>query len=193
MVQLLDFEDILQKEDTIEHIVSQLQTTPSPDDFERLYNIFKDKIYSKCIYFVRDRDEAAELSNLVWIKINANIGQYRGDSLFATWIFRLCTNECLNYLKQRRRNALRFSSTDEEDYEEAYDPTDSSEQDKIIAEMDVTKALLGLSKESRALIILKYFDNYTYDEIADMTKLSPSAVKMKISRAKSKLIDSHQN
>jgi len=185
---LLDFTEIHEQEETIEQLVVRLQTDPKRTDFAKLYNIFKDKVYSKCFYFVKNRDEAADLSELVWIKVNNKLDKFEGRSSFATWLFRLATNECLNYMTENKRHALRFESIDVETYEEKYDPNDTTQQDRLFAELDVTKALLGLSKEARALIILKNFDNYTYEEIASKTKLSPSAVKMKISRAKKKLL-----
>ena len=186
---LLDFTEIQEQEETIEQLVARLQSDPTRADFAKLYNIFKDKVYSKCVYFVKERDEAADLSELVWIKVNNKLDTFECRSSFATWLFRLATNECLNYMTESKRPALRFESIDVESFEEKYDPNDTTGQDRLFAELDVTKALLGLSKESRALIILKNFDNYTYEEIASKTKLSPSAVKMKISRAKKKLLD----
>ena len=174
--------------DRAENLVQALKEQKDAIVFEKLYRLYEKKVLAKCWYYVKDKGEAAEIADSVWMQVWSKIDQFKSESGFGTWLYRICSNECLNYLKVRSTNALRFSSLDEEDFSEQVSENERESIEREFDKLDVSAALLKLPKEARALVMLKHYDNYTYDEIAAKTGLSASAVKMTISRAKKKML-----
>jgi RNA polymerase sigma-70 factor (ECF subfamily) len=146
--------------------------------FEELYNRYKQKTYWRCYSLLQHRNEAEDLHQEVWSKIYFKLDTFRGDSEFSTWLFRITTNHCLNHLRSRKSIvSLRAELTIE--------PVQLDT--KVENEINVTNILSVLSKSERTLLFLKYVEEYSYEEISELTGVSISALKMRILRIKSKL------
>jgi len=122
--------------------------------------------------------DAQDLTQEIWVKVYFALDNFRFESRFSTWLSRITINRCINYLK--RRGKLVFSENIEE--------VENGSLPKINHCLDVTKLLSRLSKETKALLTLKYIDGVSYEEIAEVVGIGVSAVKMRIARAKKKLI-----
>lgn len=152
------------------------------DLFRSLYEHYYKYIYFRVYGFIENTHESEDITQNIWIKIYFALPKFRLESSFKTWIYRIATNETINYLKTRK-NFIDFSEV--EDFVSVNNNTTSS----IDSEIDVTNLLNKLSKLERTLMILKYIDEYTYVEISKIVGMSESAIKMNISRAKVKLND----
>jgi len=154
--------------------------------FAKLYKYYYSYVFYRIYNFIGNITEAEDLVQNVWIKIYFAINKFKSDSSFKTWIYKITTNECINYLKSKR--VLIDLDRIVDTLQVSRDPTKDIEN-----EIDVTNLLSILSKLERTLLVFKYIDEYTYVEISQITGLSESAVKMRINRAKIKLKNEKNN
>lgn len=161
-----------------EMLIKQLLKTKDDRYFEHLYDRYISLTYKKCLSYLEDEVDAQDVIQKVWIAVYFALPDFRQESKFSTWIYRIVVNHCLNHLKSRRN----FVSLD------TYDsPSQKDELQTADTKMDVTNLLARLSKEERVLLNLKFVDDLTYEEIADALELGVSAVKMRINRLKQRL------
>ena len=77
--------------------------------FRELYDLYKDRVYSIALYFFHgDHVAASDVTQQVFLKLLANIGQYRGEAVFSTWLYRLVVNACLDEARVRKPRAAHF-------------------------------------------------------------------------------------
>lgn len=140
--------------------------------FEELVARHRDKIYARAYSMMRSEDEALDLSQEAWIKAWQRLGQFQGDSSFATWMTRIVINLCLDQLRRQKR--LRADSIEEMDEESGgverhmepvpYNPTERLERGELRARID--RAMAQLSHEHRTVLVLHEFEEMEYKEIA---------------------------
>ena len=157
--------------------------------FNLLVRQYQQKIYWHVRKMVIDHDDADDLVQETFIKVWNSLEQFRGDSQLYTWIYRIATNECLNFLsKKRRRFFLPIGDVEGELMEKLESNSDfvtsggelSGEQ----VQMKLQKALLKLPDKQRLVFNMKYFDDMKYDEIAEITALPLGTVKNRLFRAR---------
>jgi RNA polymerase sigma-70 factor (ECF subfamily) len=130
---------------------------------------------------VIDHDDADDLTQEVFIKINNAIDRFREDAQLFTWIYRIATNECLNFLnKKRRRFFLPI-----EDIGPKLEAKLELDGDEI--QRKLQKALLKLPDKQRLVFNMKYFDDLPYEQIAEITKTSVGALKASYHHAVKKI------
>lgn len=124
---------------------------------------------------VIDHDDSDDLVQEVFIKIWKNLDKFREDAKLYTWIYRIATNECLNFLnKKRRRFFLPINDVGNELSNKLDDGMHIS-GDEI--QMKLQKALLKLPDKQRLVFNMKYFDEMKFTEIAAITDTSVGALK----------------
>lgn len=151
--------------------------------FEQLYDRYADKIYRKCLSFVKDEAKAEDFTHDVFMKLVLNIGTYRETAKFSTWLYSITYNYCIDQIKI----AKRYHENSIEDYFDVIDD-DSSETD--VAEMEAHRlhqALQQIVPEDKSILMMKYQDEMSIKEISGNLDISESAVKMRLLRAKDKL------
>lgn len=145
--------------------------------FEALYDRYASKVYKRCYFMSLNTDQAHDLMQDVWIKVFLHLHSFKKESAFSTWLYRLTTNHCLNYLKSKA-HAETFVHNMETVEEAPGDQTLST---------DVKQILAKLSIEDRTLLAMKFMGEYTYEEISAACGIGVSAAKMKVSRLIAKL------
>jgi RNA polymerase sigma-70 factor (ECF subfamily) len=148
--------------------------------FRELYDLYKDRVYSIALYFFHgDRTAASDATQQVFLKLLANIGQYRGSAVFSTWLYRLVVNACLDEARVRKRAAA---------YEragmEAVAGTVSEESGYAQAQaaQSVRAAVAALPPKFRIAVLLRYFDDLSYGEMAKALRCSMGTVASRLSR-----------
>lgn len=134
---------------------------------------------------VIDHDDADDVTQEVFIKIHKAIDKFRADSQLYTWIYRIATNECLSFLNKKKR---RFFIPIEDVSAELSRKIDSAPHisgDEI--QRKLQKALLKLPDKQRLVFNMKYYDDLTYEEIAEITKTSVGALKASFHHATKKI------
>ena len=136
---------------------------------------------------VIDHDDADDLTQEVFIKIHKHIDSFRQDSQLYTWIYRIATNECLNFLqRKKRRFFLPIGDVESELVAKlASSPYISGDE----VQLKLQKALLKLPDKQRLVFNMKYFDDLSYEEISEITTTSVGALKASYHHAVKKIED----
>jgi RNA polymerase sigma-70 factor, ECF subfamily len=151
------------------------------DGFCVLYEAYKDKVYSIALYFVHgDAAMAADVTQQVFLKLMGSIGQFRGDSAFSTWLYRFVVNACVD---TRRSRGPRDQATDPAVLD-MLPATGSQEEGFANAQVagSVRAAVSSLAPKLRIAILLRYFEDLSYAEMADVLQCSIGTVASRLSR-----------
>ena len=187
--------------DTLEHINSQtdedlVKAIVQDNDtllFEVLYDRYATVVYNKCYGFAKDADEAKDLTQDVFLKLFIKLASFKGKSKFSTWLYAFTYNHCVNYVTRNTAKKIEKQSVDYKDIENI---SDNEIEDKSFLNMKVSKlkkAMEIISPDEKMILLLKYQDNLTIREIESVLGIGESAVKMRIKRAKDKLIAVYAN
>jgi RNA polymerase sigma factor (sigma-70 family) len=162
--------------------------------FNLMVRKYQQKIYWHIRKMVIDHDDANDLTQETFIKVWSSLEQFRGDSQLYTWIYRIATNECLNFLnKKRRRFFLPIGDVEGELMEKLEANADLSTSGGELSgeeiQLKLQKALLKLPDKQRLVFNMKYFDDMKYEEIAAITGTSVGALKASYHLATKKIED----
>jgi len=164
------------------------------DSFGHLVDRFQTRIYSFCYQFFRDRDVAAEMAQETFLRAYKYIKKYDPNKKFSTWIYSIAKNICIDEKRKMDRsrtvpiedvNPASIQSSQQSQH--LKDPSQISLhlEDRMLLEAAIAK----LPDKYRAAIILCYFQELPYQEIADILGLSLNLVKVRIFRAKKQLLE----
>ncbi len=166
--------------------------------FREIINKYKKVVYNHARSFLRNAQEAEDASQEIFLSIYNNISSFRGDSKLSTWIYRITVNTCKNKLKQMKRLKSQIADEPYNEGDEELDRTvanirekEEKEPDNIFASEtlrdSIMKRMDELTEEQKNVIVLRDVDGLSYDEIGEVMKLSVSAVKSKLFRARENL------
>ena len=151
------------------------------DAFRALYDLYKDRVYSISLYFLHgDRAAASDVTQQVFLKLLTSIGQFRGESEFSTWLYRLVVNACMDAGRNRKPE----TAISDRSRLEAFAAPGSHEEDYARGEMAeaVRAAVSVLPPKFRIAVLLRYFDDLSYEEMAKVLKCSMGTVASRLSR-----------
>jgi RNA polymerase sigma-70 factor (ECF subfamily) len=154
--------------------------------FQILFETYKDKVFSIAVYSSGgDRALADDVTQQIFLKLFTAIRQFRGDSEFTTWLYRLVVNACLDE-RRRRRKLLPWGET-----VAMTKPSEKKPQEKQYARREVSAAVqqaIGeLKPKFRLPILLKYIEGLSYEEIASVMGCSKGTVASRLNRGHSQL------
>lgn len=154
------------------------------DAFRALFETHKDKVYSIALRFSGDEATAMDIAQDTFVKLFSCIRDFRGDSSFDTWIYRMVVNSCLDY----RRRAWRLLPLADGFAGTLQMPGDSL-SDLLRSEKGgrVRSAVDRLSPDLRIVIVLRYTEGLSYEEIADVLGCSTGTIASRLNRAHKKL------
>lgn len=163
------------------------------DAFGQLVVDHQNKVYTLCVHMVTDREEAADLAQEAFLKAWRNLSSFHGESSFATWMHRLATNVCLDYLRKqaRRQNISTAVSLDDEDANWS-EPADHSQDPQAHLEQEerkraLARALAELPEHHRRMLLMREVSGMSYQEIADALDVDLGTIKSRIARARERL------
>jgi len=173
----------------VEELVLLCQKT-LPDDtraFEAMVARCKRRVFGTAFRLLRDRDDAEEQAQEVFLKVYRNIASLKEPATFESWLHRITVNTCLGALeKQKRRPAI--VETEEGERDILYDAPSASDTAKAFENLEalkcLDKALSKLDSIGRGAVILRDVEEFSYEEIAGLLNVGLSAVKMRIHRAR---------
>lgn len=181
-IVIMSVHSIGMKNYTDEQLVRLYVDTQRNPFFEELYDRYADKVYRKCLSFVKDQAKAEDFTHDIFLKLIVRVGSFKENSKFSTWLFSITYNYCMDQLRTTRKLA-------EDELTEGIDLIDDSD-DINEMEMDAKRlreVLGGLSHEERTIVLMKYQDDFSIKDIADTFGLTESAVKMRLKRTREKL------
>ena len=147
-----------------------------------LYEAYKDRVYSIAFYFFHgDTAAASDVTQQVFLKLIGTIGKYRGASAFSTWLYRIVVNACVD---RSRRAKAGIVVSEPAVLNAIPDPIASHEELLARGEMadSVRQAIASLPSKLRIAILLRYFDELSYTEMAAALNCSVGTVSSRLSR-----------
>lgn len=181
----------IENQDFIERLIERDEIA-----FKELVNGYKDRVYNTCLGFLRNKHDAEDVTQEVFIQVFDSIVEYREESSLATWIYKIAVNKSLELIRYRKRKkrseffkALNFMSTTEAG-EEA-DETGDMHPGVQLENKERAAVLFGeieqLSEKQRIAFTLHKVEGLSYKEVAEIMDLKLPAVESLIYRAKENL------
>lgn len=169
-----------------EQLVARCQTGDFAA-FEELVRRYRNEVYALAYHFLRNREEAWDISQEVFIKAHGAIGRFRGDSSIKTWLLRITANRCKDFFKKRR---LPVTALDELTVEQPATPAQSSPSRTLEARElgeAINMALDALPDKHRTAFVLRELEGLTYEEMSQVMACNMGTVMSRLHHARKKL------
>lgn len=179
------------KDLTDEQLIKEFQDNDTIEAYELLVKRFKDPLMNYVFRFVGNKDVASDIVQDTMIKFYLNKDSYKSFAKFSTWIYTIAGNLARNELKRRKRRVI-FSLNNHDDDQElqvedkSFVAPDRATDNSISREM-VEKALKKVKPVYREVVVLRDVQGLSYEEVAEITKLSIGTVKSRINRGRKQL------
>jgi len=157
-----------------------------PSGFADLYREHSKAVYYLALRYLGDPQRAEDVTHDVFLKVYRKLDEFRGESAFRTWLYRITINHCHNI--QASWHNRHISTTDDESVLDA--PTTAANDSPLrileVKELGerITKTMDGLTPEYRLLLLLVADEEMSYEEIAELTSQTADAVRGKLHRAR---------
>jgi len=167
--------------------------------FRELFETHKDRVWTVALRFTGDESAARDVTQQVFLKLFTSIAGFRHESNFRTWLYRMVANECMDEFRKRRRliplDFFRPASGAERDEDccevEMKDWRQEPLQEERLAQIEVSEAVLAaltqLKPKLRMAIVLKYFEDLSYEQMAEALGCSMGTVASRLNRGHKEL------
>lgn len=161
--------------------------------FEDLVLRYQTQIYNLCYRMTGNAEDAADLTQDAFVKVWKHLDSFQFDSSFSTWLYRLATNCCLDFLRsEKRRATISLVVDNEEDGEQMMDIPDDepSPEETLISQEEKERLLWAMNQlddEQRQILTLRVVNDLSYNDIAQILKIKEGTVKSRLSRARENL------
>ncbi len=167
-------------EELVQRIVQQKDTAL----FSLLYDRYAQKVFARCRGFTKDNQAAEDLAHDVLIKVYLKLKDFEGKARFSTWLYSITYHFCVDYSRKVGKPYENY-----EDHLEDIPDSDHSDAELMQIRVEKLKVLLEkISSEDKALLLMKYQEELSIGEIMQITLLKESTVKMRLKRAKEKIV-----
>ena len=179
----------LSDEDLVKHIVVNNNSLL----FGIIYDRYANKIYRKCMSFAKSDQEALDLTQDVFLNIFIKLGSFKRKSKFSSWVYSVTYNFCVNYVNRNKSKKIRDKSSSLEN--EEYKLTDEIEDSSLfeLRSEKLEKALQLIDPQDKSILLLKYQDDVSVKELCNLLEIGESAVKMRLKRAKSRIVETYNS
>ena len=166
--------------------------------FRDIVERYQTKVFSIIHGIVRQRNDVEDIAQQVFAKVYFSIKNFDFRSSLITWIYKITVNECFDYLRKRKVRKLVYESDLSEDEVRRVENTEPSGERQPLADADlarrdyVLKLLTRVSEEERMLLMLKEVQGYSVEELAAQTGMNENTIKVKLFRARQKLVKAAQ-
>ncbi len=159
--------------------------------FEELLLLHQKKVYNLCLRMSANPDDALDLSQEAFLRAWRSLGQYQFEANFSTWLFRLTSNICIDFLRRKKRRQETSLTESYDDSDEGAelsvpDAQPGPEQQAITNEtkIELARAMEQLSPEHREILQLRVIEDLQYEQIADILGVRVGTVKSRLARAR---------
>ncbi len=172
------------RKESDEAIIEQILEEGKSELFGLLYDRYSDKVFRKCISFVKDPAMAQDMVQDILLKVFTQLSKFKGNSRFSTWLYAITYNYCVEYY---RRNS-RFTQVDIDEGPDLAEDDNQIERDLLALRANkLRQAMEQVPPEDRAILLLKYQDDATIQDLTEQLDISDSAVKMRLARARKRI------
>ncbi|MFC4765901.1 RNA polymerase sigma factor SigW [Effusibacillus consociatus] len=161
--------------------------------FAELVELYKDKLYNLCYRLMGNSHDAEEVAQEAFLRAYANLKRFDSRHKFATWLFRIATNCCIDRLRKRKASYSLDAPLDDEDGGDMYGILPSKDpmlEERVLtreSRLELQAAIEQLPPSYRAVIVLKYIEELSMQEISDVLSVPVSTVKTRLHRGREAL------
>ena len=166
--------------------------------FREIVERYQSKVFSIIHGIVRQRNDVEDIAQQVFAKVYLSLKSFDFRSSLITWIYKITVNECFDYLRKRKVRKLVYESDLSEDEVRRVENSEPNVDrqvpvDTTLARRDyMVKLLSRVSEEERMLLVLKEVEGYSVEELAAQTGMNENTIKVKLFRARQKLVKAAQ-
>ena len=166
--------------------------------FQELVEKYQSKVFSIIHGIVRQRNDVEDIAQQVFAKVFFSIRNFDFRSSLITWIYKITVNECFDYLRKKKVRKLVYESDMSEDEVRRVENIEPStgrnaRADTTLARRDYVVKLMGrVSDEEKKLLLLKEVEGYSVEELSGMLDMNENTIKVKLFRARQKLVKAAQ-
>lgn len=166
-----------------EEIIRMYLNTQQNNYFEELYHRYVSKVYSRCLSLTKDTYKAEDYTQDIFLRVYSNLGKFKENSAFSTWLYSISYNYCMDQLRSANRTAtLPLDEQSEQPLTESGDPeTEEAQRQRLALVMN------GITPEEKRLLQLRYEDDLDIKDMARQLAIKESAVKMRLKRIRDKI------
>lgn len=163
------------------------------DAFEELVRAHEKTVYNLALRMTGNPQDAEDMAQEAFLKAYRSLPEFRGESKFSVWLYRIVSNVCLDHLrKQSRRPSSSLTMEDDDGEEQQFDVPDESASPEKLLEQKLTReavqrGLNQLPDEQRQILLLRELRGLSYEEIGEALGLEAGTVKSRIFRARKRL------
>jgi RNA polymerase sigma-70 factor (ECF subfamily) len=156
----------------------------SDEAFDRLYVRYQDYVYNVCLGILAHPDDARDCAQETFLRVYRKVGEFRAQAAFSTWLYRVTVNVCVGHLRKRPRTAA--ASLEDENVREIADdgPEPWTGLEREVDEGVVREIVAELPPDYRMVLVLRYFQNLSYEEMVQALGYTLAQVKVKLHRAR---------
>ncbi len=145
---------------------------------------YEKRLYNYSLRMTGSPDDAMDVLQDVLMSVYRNLASYRGDGVFAAWLFRIASFRCTDFFRRRNRQ---FTNTDDVDVLDDSGADFADTVDHIDSNKGLTKMMSLLPTEQKHVVELKFFQHFTFDEIAGQLGISSNTAKSRLYAALKKM------
>ncbi len=166
--------------------------------FREIVERYQSKVFAIIHGIVRQRNDVEDIAQQVFAKVYLSLKNFDFRSSLITWIYKITVNECFDYLRKRKVRKLVYESDLSEDEVRRVENSEPVNEKQVGADTDlarrdyVLKLLSRVSEEERMLLMLKEVEGFSVEELADQTGMNENTIKVKLFRARQKLVKAAQ-
>lgn len=154
------------------------------DGFATIVALYQAQVLALCLRMTGNREDAADVAQQTFVTIYRHLDRYDPDQPFRPWLYRIATNECIGFLRRHRRHAERAGPTDALDQLADPDHGPQALADLAVDRERVRQAVAELPLPYRTVVVLYYFQEQSYQQIAQQTGLAIGTISTQLHRAK---------
>ena len=168
-----------------EEIINLIVSKGKKDLFSILHKRYEKKVLDKCFSILRNKDLAIEAQQVIFEKTYEKLDSFKGKASFSSWLYRITYNYCIDFLRNKKK--MSYPEWDRNNaIPEIIDEV--NEEENQLNTDNLSILLDKIHPEEKALLMMKYADNMAIQEIAQALRLTDSAVKMRLKRARARLL-----
>lgn len=169
-----------------EHIIARARRGDA-DAFEQLVAAYRNQVFRLALRMCGNEADADEVAQEAFLSAWKGLPNFRGESRFSTWLYQLTTHAAIDLMRREKRQA---AAEDIDEITAADDgPSPQQQVERTETQREIRSALMQLPEEYRQVLLLRFMQELSYEEIGRALKLPVGTVKSRLNRAKAQLKD----